>query len=328
MHASLRALLGGLIDYAGLFPPARLPLDEAIRNYSRYQTQPEAWMLGRFICPASRLDELDRYVDARFSEGPGLAISVLAGRGNTRAEFQASLRQDLRAATAFQQKHGSGVRLEVLEIKLPADRGEMAGELLQETVMGASETIESAMRRPVTAFYEANLGPGWPGVLSDALSGIALANVARAAEHNTFSRPAGFKLRCGGLEPSAFPAPDQVAEVISQCRERGLALKATAGLHHPLRRFDSALGTHMHGFVNLFGAAVLAHACRLNEAQIKQMIEDEDAASFAFTDEGFRWRDLRTSTAEIVSAREQFATSFGSCSFDEPREDLRALGWL
>jgi hypothetical protein len=267
-------------------------------------------------------------VDALFSEGPSLAISVLAGRGNTRAEFQASLRQDLRAATIFQQKHGSGVRLEVLEIKLSADPGEIAGELLHETVIGASEAIESTMRRPVTAFYEANLGPGWHRVLSDVLSGIALANATRAVENNSFSRPAGFKLRCGGLEPSAFPAPAQVAHVISQCRERDLALKATAGLHHPVRRFDRALGTHMHGFVNLFGAAVLAHACRLNEAQITQMIEDEDAASFVFGDDGFRWRDLRASTAKIVSAREQFATSFGSCSFDEPREDLRARDWL
>src|SRR5262245_38924762 len=58
MNPALRALLGGIIDYAGLFPPAQLPLEEAIRNYARYRTEPESWMLGRFVIPATRLKEL------------------------------------------------------------------------------------------------------------------------------------------------------------------------------------------------------------------------------------------------------------------------------
>ena len=40
MRGSLRALLTGIIDYAGLFPPARLPLDQAVRNYGRYRNEP------------------------------------------------------------------------------------------------------------------------------------------------------------------------------------------------------------------------------------------------------------------------------------------------
>ena len=39
MSPSLRALLTGIVDYAGLFPPAQLSLDEAIRNYARYRTE-------------------------------------------------------------------------------------------------------------------------------------------------------------------------------------------------------------------------------------------------------------------------------------------------
>ena len=49
VSASLRALLAGVIDYAGLFPPATLPLDEAVRNYARYRREPEGWMLGRLV---------------------------------------------------------------------------------------------------------------------------------------------------------------------------------------------------------------------------------------------------------------------------------------
>jgi hypothetical protein len=61
MSPSLRELLNGIIDYAGLFPPANLPLDEAVRNYARYRTEPESWMLARFVCPARRLAELNTH---------------------------------------------------------------------------------------------------------------------------------------------------------------------------------------------------------------------------------------------------------------------------
>src|SRR5438552_3294700 len=54
MSPGLRALLAGVVDYAGLFPPARLPLDQAIRRYAEYRQGTDAWMLGRFVCPAAR----------------------------------------------------------------------------------------------------------------------------------------------------------------------------------------------------------------------------------------------------------------------------------
>src|SRR5271156_4630318 len=55
MNASLRALISGAIDYAGLFTPTGLPLDQAIRNYARYRQEDDAWMLGRFVISAARL---------------------------------------------------------------------------------------------------------------------------------------------------------------------------------------------------------------------------------------------------------------------------------
>ena len=57
---SLRALLHGLIDYAGLFPPARLDMQSAVANYARYLEGNRAWMLGRFVVPSSRLEEFER----------------------------------------------------------------------------------------------------------------------------------------------------------------------------------------------------------------------------------------------------------------------------
>ncbi len=57
MEASLRALLANLIDYAGLYPPAALPLPEVVANYSLYLASPEAWMLNRLVLPAAKLAE-------------------------------------------------------------------------------------------------------------------------------------------------------------------------------------------------------------------------------------------------------------------------------
>jgi len=48
-----RELLRGLIDYAGLFPPASLALPDAVRNYQKYRDGPNAWMLARFVIPAA-----------------------------------------------------------------------------------------------------------------------------------------------------------------------------------------------------------------------------------------------------------------------------------
>jgi hypothetical protein len=53
-----RALLGRLIDHAALFPPASLPVPEALAEDRRARQSPYAWMLGRFVCPASKLAEL------------------------------------------------------------------------------------------------------------------------------------------------------------------------------------------------------------------------------------------------------------------------------
>ncbi|MDP9386274.1 MAG: hypothetical protein M3P50_13810, partial [Actinomycetota bacterium] len=52
------ALLGALIDDAGLFPPARKAMDRAIADHRAAQAGEHCWLLGRFLCPASRLEEL------------------------------------------------------------------------------------------------------------------------------------------------------------------------------------------------------------------------------------------------------------------------------
>jgi hypothetical protein len=53
--AALRALLSNLIDYAGLYPPAGLPLAIVTERYRAFRASPDAWMLNRLVLPQSQL---------------------------------------------------------------------------------------------------------------------------------------------------------------------------------------------------------------------------------------------------------------------------------
>jgi hypothetical protein len=318
MSASLRALLSGILDYAGLFPPARLALEPAIRNYARYCREPEGWMLGCFVCPAARLGELSPLVGEHFGSGPPLALAVLGRGGNTEAEFREGLTADLQALAAFTERHGDRVSLEMIELRLP-------GDVLNPTRTDALKALLAPIRGDLTMwsvrtkqpkalkdYYEISLAGDWRATLASVLPLLS----------------GGFKLRCGGLEATSFPTSEQVAAVLAACARKNVPFKATAGLHHPLRHFDATVHTSMHGFLNVFGAAVLAYTLRLGEEQVLRIIEDEDPEDFVFTEDEFRWKDLSVTVDAITEARHPRVGSFGSCSFDEPRDDLRALGLL
>jgi hypothetical protein len=328
MRASVRAFLGGIVDYAGLFPPAKLPLDQAFRNYARYREEPASWMLGRFVCSTARLAELAPFEDEICGARPPIAFSALGSGSSSPEDFVARLETDLKAISDFTLGHKGRV-VDVLEVRLPGDsvRGLLAQPQF-DLIWESARLIFEAMLE-LTPFVEARFKGNWRVPAGEVIAAIAKDHGEDQAYHHELGgRPAGFKLRCGGLEAATFPSPEQVAFAITACRDAGVPLKFTAGLHHPIRHFDSRVRTHMHGFLNVFGAGVLAHARGLDEDQVRQIIEDEDAQDFVFDDMGFRWKDIRATTREIAAARRSAVTSFGSCSFDEPRQDLRALGLL
>lgn len=309
MFASLRALLTELIDYAGLFPPTRLPLDQAIRNYARYRQESESWMLGRFILPASRLEDLEPYHEELFGVHPPFVFSVLGRGGGSLTEFLTNLRDDLRDIAAFRKRHGNRVIVDVLETQLPPD---LTDSSLPESALSLYKMIRIF---PVVDLFPFCEAPDRPEELLEQLAQVPDERV-------------GFKLRCGGLEASAFPSSARVATALIGCLDAGMAFKATAGLHHPLPRFDAGVQARMHGFVNVFFAGVLAYCRNLPTEQICRLLDDDQASHFAFTNKGASWHRHRCTTAEIAAARRDFVRSFGSCSFDEPRADLRTLGWM
>jgi hypothetical protein len=137
----------------------------------------------------------------------------------------------------------------------------------------------------------------------------------------------GFKLRTGGVTANAFPSSEEIALVLCCAATHQVPIKFTAGLHHPVRLYHDSVQTKMHGFLNMLGAGVLALEHDWTEKQIAEMLEEEDAETFSFSDDFFGWRDWRIAADRIAIHRE-LVTSLGSCSFDEPRDDLRALKLL
>jgi hypothetical protein len=286
-------------------------------------------MLGRFICPAARLAELAPFHDELFQIGPPFIFSALGRGGSDTDEFLAGQEADLKDIASFRERHGDRVIVDINETRLPAnvpyaDQEAAVRKLLATTAHG----IESRGPPTLTPHYEVSFGAQGRSALTSFLAILAHDNRLGVDNRRQRWRPAGFKLRCGGLEASAFPSPEQVAFTITACRDAGVPLKCTAGLHHPLRHFDASVQTFMHGFLNVFGAGVLASARNLREEDVQEILVDEEASHFVFDQAGFRWKDRHATLEEIARARQQAVTSFGSCSFDEPREDLQALGLL
>jgi hypothetical protein len=95
-----------------------------------------------------------------------------------------------------------------------------------------------------------------------------------------------------------------------------------------VRHVDEHVGTLMHGFFNLFAGAALAVVHDLDEAALVEILNDDDPEHFRFTGYDVAWTDLSAPADAVARTRETLAISFGSCSFDEPRQDLRNLGLL
>lgn len=296
--ASLRALLTRSIDYAGLFPPAELSLEPALENHASYVRSPDRWMLGTFVLPLGKFAAA-RGLLSQFDREYPLKVSALAPKSSNAAEFRTVLESVVKSIAELRVIPADLVSVEQVEIPLPLTP--------IEDLLGAVNDILGGLTAKI--FLEASPNDA-PRVIA-ALAGSGI----------------GFKLRTGGVTANAFPTGRQIASALVAAARSGVPIKFTAGLHHPVRVFHKSVETKMHGFLNVLGAGVLAAEHGWSESQTEEMLTDEQANSFSFDDQKFRWRDWKILTAQI-GERRRLVTSLGSCSFDEPRDDLRQLGIL
>jgi hypothetical protein len=297
---SLRALLEHSIDYAGMFPPCALELGPALTNHARYVRLPDSWMLNAFVLPVGQFDAARQFL-AQFDPAHPLCLSALGPKTENAKAFLDALGETDEAIRSLAAHNVDLVSISQLEMILPGDAD---SNLLSEA---------RAIVGDLPAFWEA------PAERAERTIAL-LAEHNSNADHPTF----GYKMRTGGVTADAFPTSAQIAPALVAPATHQVPIKFTAGLHHPLRQYREEVQTKMHGFLNVLGAAVLAAEHRWDAAQTAAMLEDEDASSFKFDDEFFAWRDWQIGLQRLKDRR-RFVTTFGSCSFDEPREDLRAL---
>jgi hypothetical protein len=300
---SLRALLARSIDYAGMFPPCSLDLERSLKNQAQYLRDADAWMLSAFVLPLEQFGAAKQLL-AQFDPLHPLQVSALGPKTENAAAFAEALAKTDAAVRSLSAHNVDLVAVGQLEMFLPDD---VDSQLLSEarSILGTLPTF-------------------WEAPPDRAEQTIALvAELNSNADAPTF----GYKLRTGGVTADAFPTSAQIAQALVTPATHQVPIKFTAGLHHPLRQHRDEVQTKMHGFLNVLGAAVLAAEHKWNARQAALMLEDENADSFSFTDEFFAWREWRIDIRRLQDRR-RFVTSFGSCSFNEPREDLRALGLL
>jgi hypothetical protein len=301
--ASLRALLEHSIDYAGMFPPCSLEIGPALTNQARYARLEESWMLNAFVLPVGQFDAAKQFLP-EFDPAHPLRISVLGPKTENANAFCEALVETDAAIRSLSAHNVDLVAISQLEMFLPADA--------DSSVLGEARSIVGSL----PAFWEA------PAERAERTIGLL-------AEHNsnTDQPTFGYKMRTGGVTADVFPTSAQIAPALVAPATHQVPIKFTAGLHHPLRQYREEVHTKMHGFLNVLGAAVLAAEHKWDAVQTAAMLDDEDVSSFQFDDEFFAWRDWRIDLNRLKDRR-RFVTTFGSCSFDEPREDLRTLKLL
>ena len=300
---ALSNLLAKSIDFAGVFPPASLSLSEALARFNRYLHGRESWILGSIVLPINRLGEVTSSLD-----GTPFRLTAVAQRTEEPERWLSRLEEDCGQLQRFLVDNPQ-VAVQALEILLPSGKDTEIADRIEELV-----PLANGHR----VFLEVPAG-------DESFQERLRATIVALERHRTANW--GLKLRMGGTTPSAVPAVSLVADVLATVRDHGIPIKFTAGLHHPLRHWDNDLGVAMHGFINVLMAALFAYACRLPSKNIEAILSDERSKDFVFNGNVARWLDLPLRTELIEDLRRQ-VVGFGSCSVDEPLNDLRMLGWV
>ena len=295
MFSSLKVLLSSIVDYAGLFPPAKLNLREAIANYCQYHQTQENWLLGRFVISVSRLTELETLLADRSSE------NTITSKWSLSVILSEDWESELKQIQAFNNSN----KLKIISVEFKS----LPPEEIKRAIHHLSNEIES--------FFEIPLSKNLATYLA-VLQGTK----------------ASAKIRTGGLNAKAFPNADRLCQFIFASAEAQVPFKATAGLHHPLpgkyivSYEPNSFSTSMQGFLNLSILTALVYWQKLTQKEAQIVLQESSCSSFQFQNDNIAWKDRHLNLAELQQARQSFFRSFGSCSFQEPLDELGELQLL
>ncbi|MDG1899565.1 MAG: hypothetical protein P8I74_06830, partial [Phycisphaerales bacterium] len=298
--ASLSTLLDGLIDFAGLFPPASLDMTSMVESWRRGIESELSWTLGRIIVPVTKLDEFVSVASDLFpsdvNEDPWVLSVLLSPSSDDPLERQIEVVE--RFNQSWASDGSGGAIIDVVEF-----RGSSANSIDQ---------MLDRLPDELFPFVEIPIDTDVRGLLAVLVGSDA-----------------GAKIRTGGVKPEMYPEASHLANFIVQCAKADVPFKATAGLHHPLCNHEPAVPAMQFGFLNVFVASLLA---RRDEAvtadELLPVLSRDVIDGIEFTDEALIWGEHRFDLEAIEDARIAFSLSFGSCSYDDPWDDLKTLGLL
>jgi hypothetical protein len=281
------SLLGDAVDYAGLFPPAALSMPDAMAEYGAAMAGPDTWALGRFVVPATRLDEFAAALLARPDSGRPWLVSVTCGE---------DIAADLARVAGLPVARA---RADTLEFRAPS----------VDALLGALEAIPARLNR----YAEIPLGP----------DPVPFVSVLKFRKAFAKFRTGGVAPESIPDAESLLQALDAVvrAGVAFKCTA-GLH-HPVRGVYPLTYAPDSPRGV-MHGFLNVaLCAAALHQGEGLDVA--RRILLETDPAAFVFSDDGIRWHAISFDQAMLRALRRRGFRSFGSCSFREPVDELAAL---
>jgi hypothetical protein len=326
---SIQSFLSEIIDYAGLYPPTSLSLDVAFDKYVKHTRSNQTWMLSKFVTGTNNLKALQELIRTSEQAPQPFLITAVAAPSASLDEFKQVVDNTKTMILDIVEGSTKEINVPSLEIKLPESFFKDSDiSALDKAIEYTVDQMDTSDKLPHQVFFEIcgfTFDNSYSDLLIEALQRHKIKLEHAAKSNYSFS---AFKIRCGGVEAFQFPPTDYLAYSINSAAKSKVALKFTAGLHHPIRHYNDSVSTKMHGFLNVFGATLLSHSAGLNINEIQTMLEDENDDNFSFNDSHFSWKGHSISSEEIIKLRALYVTSFGSCSFEEPIEDLQKLNLL
>ncbi|WP_414587875.1 hypothetical protein [Scytonema sp. PCC 10023] len=300
MLPSLKTLLASIVDYAGLFPPAKLSLHQAMANYADYQLTPYSWMLSQFVLPVSRLNEFEALLPTFALKQWSLSMIISKDWEADLERVRCSQREPRLARSPNSKNH-----ISVTSLEFPPLPPTEIKRILPHLPTGVDVFFEIPLSGDIEAYL---------AVLRD--TGAAA------------------KVRTGGITVDAFPSVRELCQCILSFAEAQVSFKATAGLHHPLPgnyrltyEQDSPVAV-MHGFLNVAVLAALVYWQKVTLQEALEVLQESACDNFQFTATAVTWRNYRLEIKELEKVRQKFFRSFGSCSFQEPLDELKKLKLL
>jgi hypothetical protein len=286
---AIKTILNGLIDYAGLFPPDNLEMSAAVSNFISYRNDANAWMLGRFLLPISRIDDFEN-VSSRLLPGENsLPISL--------------------SVTADSDLLGGLKRVAEFNNSIFAAGNNVVIDSIEFSVLTGSEilNINNLLPSHLVAYFD--VPPGSRG--EELVDAVALAG-------------GRVKLRIGETKPEILNASSDILRYFDSCSRLNVPITIRMEYLFPRKVADSSGKSF---FLNLFLAAAFVRS-GMDIAEASQILDEDSSGAFFIDEQGITWRGFRLDLDQIKSVRDNFLISFGVGSFTGFVSDLESLHLL